>query len=72
MLSRTLIEVGLLGGREVAGVGVLVGTENDRQATQGEDRNCEELLGSAGVALREAGEPGEKALEGRFQGACKS
>ena len=36
---RTLIEVGLLGGREVAGVGVLVGAENDRQATQGEDRN---------------------------------
>ena len=53
MLSRTLIEVGLLGGREVAGVGVLVGAENDRQATQGEDRNCKEFLGSAGVALRE-------------------
>ena len=53
-----MIEVGLLGGREVAGAGVLVAAENDRQATQGEDRNCKEFLGSAvgggaGVALRE-------------------
>ena len=40
----------------MAGIGVLVGAENDRQATQGEDRNCKEFLGSAGGGI--AGEKG--------------